>query len=335
MTHNINLHSFSNSFIAAYFWLIKYRPVLMNCIFITADKEKALRLLKQYRERLTGIGDVHYLEEVAFLIHTFESPIFEKLLRNMGSTVYNPTSSKDLSTQIKLSNAHYNGKITYVQNGVLRTDKDDNSILLSSDNSNTSFSTATTSKTATRTARSIANGMPVATVTNHGHTTTTPSSYNFYLTSNTGSQLSNTDSWGSIDLPLGDERRLLDFEDCRSGVTTSAPLKKLSVGNSSAGLSPLSQVPSSNKSSSSSVSVKSVVTVNDSNRGLSSDTSLVRSSSSQDAKATRKKMEQHVTVSLHKGKEGLGFSVVGLATEHKGDLGIYIQDIQKGGLAEK
>ena len=303
-----------------------------NCILFTADKEKALRLLKQYRERLTGIGDVHYLEEVAFLIHTFESPIFEKLLRNMGGTVYTPTSSKVLPAQIKLNGAHYNGK---VQNGVLHSDKDKNSVLLSSDNSSASFSSATTGKTATRTTQPIANGMPVATVINHSHTATTPSGYNFFLTSNTGSQLSNTDSWGSIDLPMGDERRLLDFEDCRSGGPASGPPKKLSVGNSSAGLSPPSQVPSSNKSSSSSMSVKSVVTVNDSNRGLPSDNGLVRSSSSQDARARGKRIEQHVTVSLHKGKEGLGFSVVGLATEHKGDLGIYIQDIQKGGLAEK
>ena len=306
-----------------------------------------MRLLKQYRERLTGIGDVHYLEEVAFLIHTFESPVFEKLLRNMGGTVHTSTSK----VVVKPESMHHNGRVTSsisVQTGihhVVRTEKDDNSVLLSSDNSSTSFSMATTNQIATRqlserSTQPIANGIPITGVTNSSHTVTAPS-YNFYLTSNTGSQLSNTDSWGSIDLPMGDERRPPDFDGyqlhCSSG-TANGSLKKLPISNSPAALSPLSQVPSSNKSSSSSMSVKSVVTLSDSIKGPPSDTAPVRSSGSQEgpvAKATVMKKEQHITVSLHKGKEGLGFSVVGLATEHKGDLGIYIQDIQKGGLAEK
>ena len=135
---------------------------------------------------------------------------------------------------------------------------------------------------------------------------------------------------------MGDEKRLPDVEDYylqSSGGNASGSLKKISVNNSPAVLSPLSQVPSSNKSSSSSMSVKSVVTVNDSIKGPPSD--ATQSSSQELPKAVVKKKEQHVTVSLHKGKDGLGFSVVGLATEHKGDLGIYIQDIQKGGLADK
>lgn len=309
-----------------------------------------MRLLKQYRERLTGIGDVHYLEEVAFLIHTFESPVFEKLLRNMGRTVQTSTS-RVMPSQIKSESALHNGMVTSsssVQTGlhhVVRTDKDNNSVVLSSGNSSTSFSMAATSHTATkqlseRSIQPIANGMPHTGVTNSSHTVTAPS-YNFYLTSSTGSQLSNTDSWGSIDLPMGDEKRTPDFDGYHmhgSGGTANGSLKKLPINNSPAALSPLSQVPSSNKSSSSSMSVKSIVTVSDSNKGPPSDTALVRSSSSQEgsvAKATAMKKEQHITVSLHKGKEGLGFSVVGLATEHKGDLGIYIQDIQKGGLAEK
>ena len=303
-----------------------------------------MRLLKQYRERLTGIGDVHYLEEVAFLIHTFESPVFEKLLRNMGGTVYTSTS-RVVPSQIKSESIHHNGKVTSsssVQTGlhhVVRTDKDNNSILLSSGNSSSSFSTAT-KQLSERSIQPIANGMPNTGVTNSGHTVTAPS-YNFYLISSTGSQLSNTDSWGSIDLPMGDERRPPDINGYHmhgSGGTANGSLKKLPINNSPATLSPLSQVPSSNKSSSSSMSGKSVVTVSDSNKGPPSDTGLVRSSSSQEgsvAKATATKKEQHITVSLHKGKEGLGFSVVGIATEHKGDLGIYIQDIQKGGLAEK
>ena len=286
---------------------------------------------------------MHYLEEVAFLIHTFESPVFEKLLRNMGGTVHTSAS------KVVPASVYHNGKVassTSVHNGVhhvVHIERDDNSVLLS-DNASTSFSMATTTQTATkqlsgRSIQPIANGMPKAGVTNSSHTVTAPS-YNFYLTSSSGSQLSNTDSWGSIDLPMGDERRLPDFDGYHlhsSGGTANGLLKKLPVSNSPAALSPLSQVPSSNKSSSSSVSVKSVVTVSDSNKGPPSDTALVRSSSSQEGpvKATAKKKEQHITVSLHKGKEGLGFSVVGLATEHKGDLGIYIQDIQKGGLAEK
>ena len=310
-----------------------------------------MRLLKQYRERLTGIGDVHYLEEVAFLIHTFESPVFERLLRNMGGTVHTSTS-RVVPSQIKSESIHHNGKVTSsssVQTGlhhVVRTDKDSNSVLLSGSNSSTSFSMPTTNHIAAtklsseRSIQPIANGMPNTGVTNSSHTVIAPS-YNFYLTSSTGSQLSNTDSWGSIDLPMGDEKRLPDFDSYQThglGGTANGSLKKLPINNSPAALSPLSQVPSSNKSSSSSMSVKSVVTVSDSNKGPPSDTALVRSSSSQEgsvAKASAMKKEQHITVSLHKGKEGLGFSVVGLATEHKGDLGIYIQDIQKGGLAEK
>lgn len=305
----------------------------ISCLyfFIYADKEKALRLLKKYRERLTGIGDVHYLEEVAFLIHTFESPVFERLLR-MGGTAQTSINK----AQIKSETVHHSSEAKntkLVSNGVL-TEKD-NSIVLSSDNSKTSISIDMSNQ-----ATAVGAGINSKEVSSH---MVPVPSYSFYLTSNNNSQLSNTDSWGSIDLPMGDEKRTLDFEEHHlqsSGSTAMGSLTKVSVSNSPAALSlsPLSQIPSSNKSSSSSVSIKSVVTVGDSNKGPPSDSALVKSSSSQEtpvAKTTAKKKEQHITVSLHKGKEGLGFSVVGLATEHKGDLGIYIQDIQKGGLAEK
>lgn len=303
-----------------------------------------MRLLKKYRERLTGIGDVHYLEEVAFLIQTFESPVFEKLLRNMGTKAHTP-ASKALLLQGKSESGHHsearNGKVAHsssIQNGVshsVHPEKDNRS----GNNSNTPVSIGTSAQSTQQLSERLPISNGILRKETSGHTVIPPS-YNFYLTSS-NSQLSNTDSWGSIELPMGDEKRPLDFEEYHiqsSGGTASGSLKKFSVNNSPAVLSPLSQVPSSNKSSSSSVSVKSVVTVNDSVKGPPSETALVGLSSSQEvsvAKAAVKKKEQHVTVSLHKGKEGLGFSVVGLATEHKGDLGIYIQDIQKGGLAEK
>jgi len=320
---------------------------------LNTDKEKALRLLKKYRERLTGIGDVHYLEEVAFLIQTFESPVFEKLLRTGGTaqTSINKAQPAPLKSEI----AHHsseakNTKVinpTSVQNGILVSGNNNNNISLSSDNSKTSVSVDMSNQTVaqqllerlTPSTQTVANAVGVGINRKEVSSNTVPApGYSFYLTSNNNSQLSNTDSWGSIDLPMGDEKRSLNFEEYHlqsSGSTTMGSLTKIS---SPAALSPLSQIPSSNKSSSSSVSMKSVVTVGDSNKGPPSDTVLVRSSSSQEApvaKTTAKKKEQHITVSLHKGKEGLGFSVVGLATENKGDLGIYIQDIQKGGLAEK
>lgn len=34
-------------------------------------------------------------------------------------------------------------------------------------------------------------------------------------------------------------------------------------------------------------------------------------------------------------KEGLGFSVVGLRSENRGDLGIFVQDIKPGGVADR
>ena len=310
----------------------------------TVDKEKALRLLKQYRERLTGIGDVHYLEEVAFLIQTFESPVFEKLLRNMGAATI-------IKAQVKPEQGHHgeakNGKVANsvsIQNGLSHSNTE-KGVLLSSNNSNMSNSIGIngpmgplqlSERIPVRT-HPVSNGVLAGTISSKegsGHTVVP--SYNFYLTSTSNSQLSNTDSWGSIELPMGDEKRLPDVEDYHlqsSGGTASGSLKKFSVSNSPAVLSPLSQVPSSNKSSSSSMSVKSVVTVNDSIKGPPSD--FAHSSSQEVPKVVVKKKEQHITVSLHKGKDGLGFSVVGLATEHKGDLGIYIQDIQKGGLADK
>lgn len=309
----------------------------------SVDKEKALRLLKQYRERLTGIGDVHYLEEVAFLIQTFESPVFEKLLRNMGATAI-------IKAQVKPEQGHHseakNGKVANsasIQNGLSHSNAD-KGVLLSSNNSNTSNSMngpmgpLQLSERLPVTTQPVSNGVLTSSISSKegsGHTVVPP--YNFYLTSTSNSQLSNTDSWGSIELPMGDEKRLPDLEDYHlqsSGGTASGSLKKFSVGNSPAVLSPLSQVPSSNKSSSSSMSVKSVVTVNDSIKGPPSDAAHLSSQEGPRVAAVKKK-EQHVTVSLHKGKDGLGFSVVGLATEHKGDLGIYIQDIQKGGLADK
>lgn len=305
-----------------------------------------MRLLKQYRERLTGIGDVHYLEEVAFLIQTFETPVFEKLLRNMGTTAHTSTI-KTVPVHVKPDILHHsegkNGKVinsASVHNGVVYSEKDGKRVLVSSNNSATSVSMGPAGQTAKQqlserlpvSAQLISNGVP----TTGRETSVVPPSYSFYLTSD-NSQLSNTDSWGSIDLPMGDEKRLPEYDLQNLGGAASSSFMKFPVNNSPAVLSPVSQVPSSNKSSSSSMSVKSVVTASDSIKGHPSETTLVTSSSSQDvpvAKAAVKK-EQHITVSLHKGKEGLGFSVVGLATEHKGDLGIYIQDIQKGGLAEK
>ena len=298
-----------------------------------------MRLLKQYRERLTGIGDVHYLEEVAFLIQTFESPVFEKLLRNMGVTA----AIKAQPIQVKPEHGHHseakNGKVVNsasIQNGPTHSNTEKGV----SNNSNTSNSIGMNHAMGPLqlSERPISNGVPAGSITSKegpGHTVIPPS-YNFYLTSTSNSQLSNTDSWGSIELPMGNEKRLQDLEDYNlqsSGGNASGSLKKFSVNNSPAVLSPLSQVPSSSKSSSSSMSVKSVVTVNDSIKGPPSD--ATQSSSQESSKAVVKKKEQHVTVSLHKGKDGLGFSVVGLATEHKGDLGIYIQDIQKGGRADK
>ena len=298
-----------------------------------------MRLLKQYRERLTGIGDVHYLEEVAFLIQTFESPVFEKLLRNMGVTA----AIKAQPIQVKPEHGHHseakNGKVVNsasIQNGPTHSNTEKGV----SNNSNTSNSIGMNHAMGPLqlSERPISNGVPAGSITSKegsGHIVIPPS-YNFYLTSTSNSQLSNTDSWGSIELPMGDEKRLPDVEDYylqSSGGNASGSLKKFSVNNSPAVLSPLSQVPSSNKSSSSSMSVKSVVTVNDSIKGPPLD--ATQSSSQELSKAVVKKKEQRVTVSLHKGKDGLGFSVVGLATEHKGDLGIYIQDIQKGGLADK
>ena len=41
------------------------------------------------------------------------------------------------------------------------------------------------------------------------------------------------------------------------------------------------------------------------------------------------------TVVLHKEDKSLGFSVVGLRSEHRGELGIFIQEIQPGGIAAR
>lgn len=297
-----------------------------------------MRLLKQYRERLTGIGDVHYLEEVAFLIHTFESPVFETLLRMEGTA--HVSTNKIQPARVKPETTHHcevrNGKIpsnSSLQNGDvchnIHNENINNSV--PSGNIDISVSMGTSQMTAQPLPdRLVQLSHPVTNVVSTGvtgkevstHPVTAPG-YSFYLTSS-NSQLSNTDSWGSIELPMGDDG---------NGVNS---LKKIPSPTT---LSPLSQIPSSNKSSSSSVSMKSTVTVGDSSKGPTSDTALVGSSGSHGAsstsKVTAKKKEERVTVSLHKGKEGLGFSVVGLATEHKGDLGIYIQEIQKGGVAEK
>lgn len=42
------------------------------------------------------------------------------------------------------------------------------------------------------------------------------------------------------------------------------------------------------------------------------------------------------TITLHKAESGsLGFGVVGLKSEHRGELGIFVQDIQPGGVASR
>ena len=319
------------------------------CVSPLADKERALRLLKQYRDRLTGIGDVHYLEELAFLIQTFESPVFGQLLQIAAAATTQTAGSSSSADPSETSLNHHgglqpNGNVVanesstsanvdaasnarsrkdrrFVPNDQSKRQQTANGIpqqfdRLTAPISSSPGNSSTSSKEVTSSAQPV--GAP---------------SYSFYLLSGS-SQVSNTDSWGSIDLPMGDDRPL-DFEDhhVQSPLTVTAPLKQPSVP---ATLSPMSQVPSSNKSSSSSVSVKSGTTVSDSTKGPPSDISSNTPVSKVAAGVVKeRKTEQLLTVTLNKGKEGLGFSVVGLTTEHKGDLGIYVQEIQKGGLAEK
>ena len=320
---------------------------------LSADKERALRLLKQYRDRLTGIGDVHYLEELAFLIQTFESPVFGQLLRTAAAATTQTTDSSSSAEPSETSLSHRGGlkpngsvvanepstsaNIDAASNARSRKDKHSvpsskrqqtaNGVPQQFDRLAAPMSSVMSSpgSSSTSSKEVTASAQPVA-----------PPSYGFYLLSGS-SQVSNTDSWGSIDLPMGDDRPL-DFEDhhMQNPLTITTSLKQPPVP---AVLSPLSQVPSSNKSSSSSVSVKSSTTVSDSVKGLSSDLSssaqVTPVSKSAAGVAKEKKTEHLLTVTLNKGKEGLGFSVVGLTTEHKGDLGIYVQEIQKGGLADK
>ena len=331
MKLNTNLnHSFS-----------EYNLLLYVVCVSPSDKERALRLLKQYRDRLTGIGDVHYLEELAFLIQTFESPVFGQLLRTAAAAT---TQTTDSNSSAEPSETTHQGDLK--SNGTITGNKPSSSANI--DAASNARSRKEKHSSDPKKKQLTANGVPqqqdklaapMSSVLSSPGSSSTSSKgltasgnqaaapgYGFYLLSGS-SQVSNTDSWGSIDLPMGDDRPL-DFEDhhMQSPLTITASLKQPTVP---AALSPLSQVPSSTKSSSSSVSVKSSTTVSDSTKGPSSDISTPVS------KPAERKTEQLLTVTLNKGKEGLGFSVVGLTTENKGDLGIYVQEIQKGGLAEK
>jgi len=307
-----------------------------------------LRLLKQYRDRLSGIGDVHYLEELAFLIQTFESPVFGQLLRTAAAAKTQTTDSSS-SAEPSETSLNYHGGLqpngnvvandpstsTNDDAGNARNRKDRHSV--PSDQSKTQQTANGVPQQFDRLAAPMSSviSSPGGSSTSSKEATSSAQpvaapSYSFYLLSGS-SQVSNTDSWGSIDLPMGDDRPL-DFEDhhMQSPLTITTSLKQQPPV--SAVLSPMSQVPSSNKSSSSSVSVKSGTTVSDSIKGPSSD---ISSSTPAPVVTRERKTEQILTVTLNKGKEGLGFSVVGLTTEHKGDLGVYVQEIQKGGLAAK
>ena len=327
-------------------YIILVKTIIAVILSPLADKERALRLLKQYRDRLTGIGDVHYLEELAFLIQTFESPVFGQLLR-IAAAAATQTAGSSSSADPSGTNLNHHGGLQPNGNVVV------NELSTSANVDAASNARSRKDRHYDQSKRQqTANGVPhqfdrltAPTSSSPGNSSTSSKevtssaqpigapSYSFYLLSGS-SQVSNTDSWGSIDLPMGDDRPL-DFEDhhMQSPLTVTAPLKQPPV---LATLSPMSQVPSSNKSSSSSVSVKSCTTVSDSIKGPPSDISSSTPVSKAAAGVVKeRKTEQLLTVTLNKGKEGLGFSVVGLATEHKGDLGIYVQEIQKGGLAEK
>ena len=50
---------------------------------------------------------------------------------------------------------------------------------------------------------------------------------------------------------------------------------------------------------------------------------------------TAQSRKTQLVIRLEKGEEGLGFRVRGLKNEQRGELGIYVQDMQPGGLAER